>query len=359
MPPSASPAEAERLFARRLTDWQPRGGRSSLPWQQTADPYARLVSEVMLQQTQVETVLRYYGRFMERFPDAGSLAQASEDEVLALWAGLGYYSRARNLRKAAQAVVRDFSGKVPSGYASLTALPGVGSSTAAAVAAFVSGERRAMVDGNARRVLSRVFRIGGAPGSAAFERACLGKAEAVLPPREGMAVYTQALMDLGATVCTRTRPACGRCPVADICAARAAGETAHFPERRRRAPKALRFLRMRFFLSPDGMLWLGRRPADGVWGGLWTPPAEWSDEPFGVSFDEADRRDFGERKARLLSEAGERQLLTHLELRMEARLYRLEGGGAPGGLTGFPRDALPGLPAAVLRLLGRLEEAAG
>jgi A/G-specific adenine glycosylase len=247
-------------FAGRLVAWQRRHGRHGLPWQGTRDPYRIWLAEVMLQQTQVAAVIPYYERFLARFPDVGALAGAPLDEVLRLWSGLGYYARARNLHAAAKRLARDGFPRSPEG---LAALPGVGRSTAAAIAVFAFGRRAAILDGNVKRVLARCFDAEGA--SRQWELA-----ERLLPAR-GMRTYTQALMDLGATVCTRAQPACARCPVAARCAARRDDRIHELPARRARAPLPLR--RATWYVYLDrGRVLLERRPPAGLWGGLWTFP---------------------------------------------------------------------------------------
>src|SRR5436190_9375098 len=216
-------------FAQKLVVWQHRHGRRGLPWQGTRDPYRIWLSEVMLQQTQVVSVIPYYERFLARFPDVGSLAAASEDEVLRLWSGLGYYARGRNLHRAAQKIAFDMKGQFPAHSLNIEALPGVGRSTAAAIAAFAFGERVPILDGNVKRVLARCFGV-------EAEKDQWRLAERLLPGR-GVERYTQALMDLGATVCTRANPACARCPVAGDCVALRAGRIAELPSPRKRKPQ--------------------------------------------------------------------------------------------------------------------------
>ena len=207
-------------FARRLINWQRQHGRHDLPWQ-VKDPYCVWLSEIMLQQTQVATVLDYYPRFLAKFPTVQSLAAAPQDEVLSLWAGLGYYSRARNLHKAAQQVVGQFGGIFPSERKDLETLCGVGRSTAAAISAFAFNRRETILDGNVKRVLCRVFAQDGNPQDKKFENVLWALAESLLPSENAdMPAYTQGLMDLGATVCKRTKPLCHQCPMADICEAR-------------------------------------------------------------------------------------------------------------------------------------------
>lgn len=248
-------------FASRLAAWQHRHGRRGLPWQGTRDAYRIWLAEVMLQQTQVAAVIPYYERFLGRFADVGALAAASQDEVLQVWSGLGYYARGRNLHAAARAVVAH--GAFPSSQEGLAALPGVGRSTAAAIAVFAFGRRAAILDGNAKRVFARCFGVEG-------EKAQWQLAESLLPKR-AVRAYTQALMDLGATVCTRTKPACERCPVAERCVARREDRIHELPGRRARAPLPLRHATWYVFVH-RGQVLLERRPGAGLWGGLWTFP---------------------------------------------------------------------------------------
>ncbi|HEX7329689.1 MAG TPA: A/G-specific adenine glycosylase [Casimicrobiaceae bacterium] len=260
-------------FARRLIDWQLRHGRHDLPWQGTRDPYRIWLAEVMLQQTQVTTVLPYYSRFLEAFPDVATLARAPLDAVLARWSGLGYYRRAHHLHAAARMVIQEHGGRFPADSATLAALPGIGRSTAAAVAAFASGERAAILDGNVKRVLARHRGIDGWPGERDVEARLWALAESLLPRAGGspIAVYTQALMDLGATTCTRARPRCGECPVATDCVARIDGRVDDLPHRRpgRSVPsRAVRVL----VVERGDRLALEKRPSTGVWAGLWSLP---------------------------------------------------------------------------------------
>ena len=257
-------------FAERLVAWQRRHGRHDLPWQASRDPYRVWLSEIMLQQTQVATVIPYFERFLERFPTLAALAAADEDDVLRLWSGLGYYSRARNLHRAAQTVVASHGGEFPRDPETIAQLPGVGRSTAAAIAVFAFGARAAILDGNVKRVLARCFGLDGDPAAAATQRRWWNQAEALLPQKE-VAAYTQALMDLGATVCTRSKPRCGACPVVDLCVARATDRIAALPAARRRRAlpeKAVRWL----VVTSGAEVLLEKRPATGVWGGLWSFP---------------------------------------------------------------------------------------
>ncbi|MBR0566779.1 A/G-specific adenine glycosylase [Azoarcus sp. L1K30] len=257
-------------FARRLIEWQRHHGRHDLPWQGGHDPYRIWLSEIMLQQTQVSTVIPYYTRFIERFPDVASLAAAPVDEVMTLWSGLGYYARARNLHRAAQQVMREHGGTFPRSAAQIVTLPGIGRSTAAAIAAFSSAERVAILDGNVKRVLCRVFGIEGFPGEKAVESRLWTLAESLLP-NDSIGRYIQAQMDLGATVCTRGKPACERCPLADECLARLGNRIASLPSPRPRRAVPRRSVRVAVIVDRDAVL-LERRPPTGIWGGLLSLP---------------------------------------------------------------------------------------
>jgi len=271
---AAEPAAALTLplpeLAPLVLHWQREHGRHGLPWQGTRDPYRVWLSEVMLQQTQVSTVLGYYAGFMHRFPDVQALAAAPLDEVLALWSGLGYYSRARNLHRCAQVVVADHGARFPATAAALAGLPGIGRSTAAAIAAFCFGERAAILDGNVKRVLTRALGFAGDLAQAGEERRLWALAEALLPA-QGVDVYTQGLMDLGATVCSLRRPACERCPLAAVCVARAAGTPALFPVKTRRLKRSRRAHAL-LWLQRGDSVYLVQRPDTGVWAGLWSLP---------------------------------------------------------------------------------------
>ncbi|MDR0634899.1 MAG: A/G-specific adenine glycosylase, partial [Azoarcus sp.] len=259
-------------FSARLIDWHLRHGRHDLPWQASRDPYRIWLSEVMLQQTQVATVIPYYARFLARFPEVGALAAAPVEEVMALWSGLGYYARARNLHRAARKVAEEYGGRFPATAAALADLPGVGRSTAAAIAAFASDERAAILDGNVKRVLCRAFGVEGFPGERAVEERLWALAESLLPARPAeIGPYIQAQMDLGATVCTRARPACGRCPLAASCVAHASGRVAELPARRARKTPPRRHSRVAVIVHDNSAL-LERRPPAGIWGGLLALP---------------------------------------------------------------------------------------
>jgi len=257
-------------FAQRLIAWQKRHGRHDLPWQQSRDPYRIWLSEIMLQQTQVAAVLPYYQRFLERYPDLSTLAAASLDDVLQTWSGLGYYARGRNLHQAAQQVMREFGGCFPSDPAALAELPGIGRSTAAAIAVFAFGARAAILDGNVKRVLCRHAGIEGFPGLPAVEKKLWVLAESRLPGQE-VEAYTQGLMDLGSGVCLRHRPVCTDCPLSADCIAFVEGRQNDLPSPKPRSKLPERTAT--FVLITDGRaVLLKRRPPKGLWGGLLVPP---------------------------------------------------------------------------------------
>ena len=265
-------------FANRLITWQRVHGRNDLPWQNTRDAYRIWLSEIMLQQTQVTTVLPYYARFLERFPDVLSLAQAPDDDVMAYWAGLGYYSRARNLHRAAQQVVNQHGGHFPPSVDLLVALPGVGRSTAAAIAAFAYDVIAPILDGNVKRVLARHAAVEGFPGVSAVEKKLWFEAETRLPTSaKDMVAYTQGLMDLGATICVRSDPRCLLCPIAADCAARISGRADEIPAARPSKVVPHRAQRYLLLTHADQIL-LVKRPAPGIWGGLWCLPEIGDDE---------------------------------------------------------------------------------
>ncbi len=335
--------------------WQRAHGRHDLPWQHSRDPYRVWLSEIMLQQTQVATVLGYYARFVARFPDVESLARADQDEVLALWSGLGYYSRARHLHRCAQVVVERFGGRFPAHSAALAELPGIGRSTAAAIAAFCFGERCAILDGNVKRVLARMLGVSDDLAQARHERALWHSAQALLPAAASdIAAYTQGLMDLGATVCTLRCPRCEACPLAARCRARAEGRPEAYPVKSRRLARGQRRLTL-LWLCHGERLWLTQRPQQGVWAGLWSLP-EWADDAALASLT-ADWPGSAE------ALTGFKHVLTHLDLWLAPLRWTLPAtlhADALAALTAtlpagrwLARDAALalGLPAPIRRLL--------
>ena len=273
-------------FAERLLSWYDQHGRKHLPWQQDTSAYRVWISEIMLQQTQVATVIPYYEKFMARFPSVRALAAADLDEVLHHWTGLGYYARGRNLHKAAQRVMEEHDGEMPLNVASLEALPGIGRSTAGAIAAIAAGVRAPILDGNVKRVLARFHAVAGYPGESAVSKILWHRADSHTPATR-VADYTQAIMDLGATLCVRSNPGCGDCPVAAHCEALAANAIDQYPGKKAKKEKPVRRARIFVVHDGNGACLVEQRPADGVWGGLWTPPerpADTSAEGFIVEF---------------------------------------------------------------------------
>ncbi|WP_020407871.1 A/G-specific adenine glycosylase [Hahella ganghwensis] len=258
-------------FAENLLNWFDQHGRHDLPWQHPRSPYRVWLSEIMLQQTQVSTVIGYFNKFVERFPQVADLAAAPVDEVLVYWAGLGYYARARNLHKAAIKVMEDFNGEFPKDTEALQSLPGIGRSTAGAILAQAYNMREPILDGNVKRVLARVEGIHGWPGLPAIEKQ-LWKIAEVYTPEDRVVDYTQAIMDLGATLCSRSKPACERCPFHSGCQAYQLNETAELPTRKpkKKIPTVERYLLV--LQDRDGRFLMERRPASGIWGGLWCFP---------------------------------------------------------------------------------------
>ncbi|MCI0913631.1 A/G-specific adenine glycosylase [Pseudomonas putida] len=262
-----SPAQ----FSSAVLDWYDQHGRHDLPWQQGINPYRVWVSEIMLQQTQVSTVLNYFDRFMQALPTVQALAEAPEDEVLHLWTGLGYYTRARNLQKAAKIVVEQYGGEFPRSVEQLTELPGIGLSTAGAIASISMGIRAPILDGNVKRVLARFTAQAGYPGEPKVANALWATAERFTPQQRANH-YTQAMMDLGATLCTRSKPTCLLCPVRSGCEAHLHGEETRYPEPKPRKALPQRRTLMPLLANHEGAILLYRRPSSGLWGGLWSLP---------------------------------------------------------------------------------------
>ena len=362
--PAAAPApvrperrpEAAR-FAPRLLAWFEHHGRRDLPWQRDRTLYRVWVSEIMLQQTQVPTVIPYFERFVARFPDVATLAAAPLDEVLHHWSGLGYYARARNLHRAARLVQDLHGGSVPADPAALVALPGVGRSTAGAILALALDARQPILDGNVKRVLARWFGIDGFPGAPRVANALWALSDAVTPARRA-AEFTQAVMDLGATVCTRKEPRCEQCPVAPDCVARRTGRAAELPAARpvRVRPR----LRVVWLVARLGeAVLLERQPPTGVWGGLWGFP-----EYATRAAAEAAAAARGGAAVRPKALARIRHAFTHFELEIEPLLVELERRPAravEGTVETWYKSRAPsklGLAAPVAALLGRLREPA-
>jgi len=338
-------------FAEHLVAWQRVHGRHDLPWQVT-DPYRVWLSEIMLQQTQVTAVLQYYARFLLRFPSLESLAQASVDDVLAQWSGLGYYSRARNLHRAAQIVMTQFGGVFPSLRQQIETLPGIGRSTAAAISAFSFGQREAILDGNVKRVLTRVFGIEGFPGDKKNEVGLWHLADSLLPLQD-IEAYTQGLMDLGATVCRKSRPLCTDCPVHRECVALRDDRIAELPTPRPKKASPTRYTTMLLMRYRD-QVYLERRPPSGIWGGLLSLPE---------CAGQAEAEDWLAREGEgdvLPSWPEVEHIFTHFRLIITPQPIRLDGLSAKdvretGGIwLPLSTASEAGVPAPVKRLLQKL-----
>ena len=337
-------------FASLLIAWQRRHGRKGLPWQDTRDPYRIWLSEVMLQQTQVAAVIPYYQRFLSRFPDVQALAAADEDEVLRLWSGLGYYARARNLHRAARKVVSEYGGRFPDSVDEIEEVPGVGRSTAAAIATFAFGRRAAILDGNVKRVLARCYGVEGWPGEREVEAKLWRLAQRMLP-KDDVGVYTQALMDLGATVCIR-KPRCDVCPVRGRCVARRENRAHELPAPRPRRAVPLRNATWLLLLHHQQVL-LERRPGAGLWGGLWTFPVA-SNAGYAAQARELGCEISSARELEPLEHG-----FTHFRLRIQPVLCRVDRtltrAEAPGRLWIDLEDAAQAAaPTPVKKLIARL-----
>ncbi len=341
-------------IADRLLAWAAACGRHDLPWQLERTPYRVWVSEIMLQQTQVATVIRYFGRFMARFPEVECLAAAELDEVLHLWAGLGYYARARNLHRAARQVRDVHGGQFPSSFTEVEALPGVGRSTAGAILALSRDERFAILDGNARRVLARYFAVEGPVSAAAVQQRLWQLAELCTPPAQ-VAAYTQAIMDLGATRCVRSRPLCAQCPLAHGCQAHASGRQQQLPAPRRALVRTQRQVFMVLALKDSGEVLLQRQPEAGIWGGLWCLP-QFASQADATAFIEASIGTGGAPAQRL---GNLEHAFTHFDLTISPLLVRWASPAAevrdePGLWYNIRTPARIGLPAPISALLAGL-----
>jgi len=305
-------------FSGRVLNWRTRHGRKDLPWQKNPTPYRVWISEIMLQQTQVATVIPYFERFMASFPDVTVLAGSGIDEVLHHWSGLGYYARARNLHKAAQVVRNEYAGKFPIRFEDVVALPGIGRSTAGAILALSRDERHAILDGNVKRVLARYHAIGGWPGKTKITKTLWEFAERHTP-QSRVAEYTQAIMDLGAMVCTRTNPGCSECPLAIDCKAYTAGRVSDYPGKKDKKPKPLRKTHMAIVYT-EGAIYLERRPAAGIWGGLWSFPELRADDEVAIwCADQIDVHPLEIKRWNIV-----RHSFTHFDLDIEPIAVRVE-----------------------------------
>ena len=344
----------EGELAAKVVAWQKNHGRNSLPWQNTQDPYRVWLSEIMLQQTQVATVLGYFDRFLTAMPTVQHLAAASLDEVLGLWSGLGYYSRARNLHRCAQMVVAQHGGQFPRQADVLQSLPGIGRSTAAAIASLCFGERVAILDANVKRVVTRVLGFDGDLAQAAQERRLWDAATDMLPAPQvaphTMARYTQGMMDLGASVCLPKKPACLLCPLTADCRARADGDPERYPVRSRKLKRSSQSLWLLWGQSADGAVWLAPRPTPGVWAGLQCFPLFDSESELRASLTHSQR-------VALQADPTFVHVLTHKDLHLHPWRLQLsrdaELDGLPGRWVGAAQWPALGLPAPIRKLLER------
>lgn len=344
-------------FAARLIRWHQHHGRHDLPWQKSVDPYPVWLSEVMLQQTQVATVVPYYERFLQHFPDLDALAAAPLPEVMALWSGLGYYARARNLHACARTVVREHGGRFPHDADAIALLPGIGRSTANSIATFCFGAQAPILDGNVKRVLCRAFGIEGFPGAGAVEKQLWTLATELMPRRDG-GTYNQAQMDLGAMICTRTKPRCGTCPLNDICVAMKTGRTGELPSPKPR--KAVPRREAILLVLQDGCrILMETRPPTGIWGGLLSLP----ELPAGTKAGEWAAQKFGCRVITVSPAPTIDHAFSHFRLHITPLLLYVEplAVAMEPGLQWVARDELSqaGLPAPVRRILERLDQPSG
>jgi A/G-specific adenine glycosylase len=342
-------------FAGRLLAWFDDNGRKNLPWQQNVTAYRVWVSEIMLQQTQVQTVIPYFNRFIDRFPDIGALASAEQDEVLSHWTGLGYYARARNLHKAAREIAGEHDGRFPDSVDEVIALPGIGRSTAGAILALAYGQRHTILDGNVKRVLARHEAIAGWPGKTRVAADLWNVAERNTP-HERCAEYTQAIMDLGATLCTRSKPACDQCPVNGDCEALRTNGVDQYPGRKPKVSKPLRTTTM-ILVSVSGEVYLERRPESGIWGGLWSLPElgdrsidDWCDMMIGAEVSEVQSWDVL------------RHSFSHYDLDIQPIVVRVASRAGKvadrGSTTWYSLDDAPpgGFAAPVKKLINQLKK---
>lgn len=347
--------QQSRSFAQRVLRWFTQHGRHDLPWQQRPTPYRVWVSEIMLQQTQVATVIPYYQRFMQRFPTVRALAEADRDEVLAYWTGLGYYARARHLHQAAQLIVNELKGRLPVSVAELIQLPGIGRSTAGAIISLASDSYAPILDGNVKRVLTRCFAIEGYPESPATLKRLWELAE-TLTPKQRCRDYNQAMMDLGATVCTRTKPRCDSCPLQNNCQAALQGEPTRYPTRKSKTLRPVKQTLMLVIQNQQGAVLLEKRTQTKLWGELWSLP-ECSDVNAATQYCQT----LGARIQTSETLQGFTHEFSHFSLQITPQLIRIQ---APAKLLKMATEqrvwykeaaSLPGgLPAPVLKLLQQL-----
>ena len=352
MPKTVTTSSQRLQFAEHIVAWQKVHGRNDLPWQNTQDPYRVWLSEIMLQQTQVVTVMGYFDRFLQRLPNVQALAAASLDDVMGLWSGLGYYSRARNLHRCAQAVVQEWGGMFPKTALELQQLPGIGPSTAAAISSLCFGERVAILDANVKRVLTRVLGFDGDLALASQERHLWSEAAELLPKANNATIamprYTQGMMDLGATLCLPKTPACTQCPVMSQCLAHSQGNPQRYPVKTRKIKRSSQTVYLLWAHTERGDVFLSQRPAPGVWAGLFCLP--WFDSE--ASLVQAIPEIWRERLEPVHPFL---HVLTHKDLHLHPLRLRADVGAAFDDLSGtwVSSQKWPdlGLPAPVRKLL--------
>ncbi|MDG6774360.1 A/G-specific adenine glycosylase [Thiomicrorhabdus sp. ZW0627] len=344
-------------FSEKLLAWFDVYGRHDLPWQQNKTAYRVWVSEIMLQQTQVKTVIPYYERFMQSFPTLQQLADASQEEVLAHWSGLGYYARGRNLHKAAQLIQQEYGGEFPDEFDEIVSLPGIGRSTAGAILSIAHKKRYPILDGNVKRVLSRYLAVEGWPGEKPIENKMWEQADLFTPERR-FDDYTQAIMDLGATLCTRSKPGCDACPLASDCAALKQDRVANFPFSKPKKTKPVKQASLLMLLNERNQIWLEQRPQNGIWGGLWSLPQYGSLEELEQALKPALQSHAGGGQS-LVKWESFRHTFSHYHLDIEPVSVG-EVQEAPAGWCGewynLTQTNELGLPAPVKSLLGQLEK---
>lgn len=347
-------ADAPDTIAAPLLAWFDVHGRHDLPWQHPRSPYRVWVAEVMLQQTQVATVVGYFQRFMARFPDVQTLAAADDDTVMRYWAGLGYYARARNLHAAARRIVAELDGALPASLADLMALPGIGRSTAGAIVAQSHDQWAPILDGNAKRVIARLVAVELRPGTAAYDKILWACAERYTPPQR-VADYTQAIMDLGATVCTRRNPDCAHCPLVDMCLAARRGLQASIPAARKRRQRPLRQATLLLIEDDAGQVLLHKRPPVGIWGGLWSLP-----EVPAAKTNRQFCQTLGVEPLTVTELPALRHAFTHFELAITPLRVHVQAttGIMDAALQWYAVDTLPGLPAPVQRIIEQQQDRA-
>ena len=342
-------------FSDRLLDWHSKHGRHDLPWQLERTPYYVWVSEIMLQQTQVATVIPYFKRFIQKFPDVNTLASSKQDDVLHYWTGLGYYARARNLHKAAKIIMNQFDGQFPISFDEILTLPGIGRSTAGAILSLACGQRYPILDGNVKRVLSRYHAVEGWPGKKDVENLLWNYAEKYTPTRD-VDIYTQAIMDLGATVCIRRKPLCNSCPLIQDCEAYRLVRQHDFPERKPRGKLPEQEKIFAIIENDDGQILLEQRPPSGIWGGLWCFP----EIDVNKSITDTLLRQYGYRIKDQIEYKSVNHTFSHFHLKMRPIHFKVENAenriNDAGLTTWLSLDATPelGFPAPVVWILDDL-----